>query len=234
MIQDKDEELLAAADRIKWALTRKRLKGTAPELVQKTGIKPSSARSYLNGTRNPSLEASLKMGEALEVNGFWLFSGEGDKLSVDRPLITENASKLFTHLPHSSNKSLTVYSAALAGVDGEIELMIERSHRVPAPVELEHVPDAYGAKVVGDSMQERFYGGDTVFVNPYEPVVRHNDVIVQLYADDGGSSVYGLIKRFIQLDEKELVLLQLNPKKELRYPRKRVKSVHKIVTATYR
>lgn len=234
MAQEKDDELLAAADRIKWAMARKRLKVAAPALRKATGIGESSARSYLNGSRNPSLEACVLMGEALEVSARWLHKGEGEKLAINSPIINANASKLFTAPAQSSNKLVTVYSAALAGPDGEIELMTERSHRVPAPTDLENVPEAYGAKVVGDSMLERFHGGDTVFVNPYEPVVRNDDVIVQIYCEDGGASVYGLVKRFISFDEKELVLAQLCPERELRYPRSRVKSVHKIVTANYR
>lgn len=100
---------------------------------------------------------------------------------------------------------------------------------VLAPPVLANVDGAYAAYVVGDSMLDRYRHGELVYVHPYLPVRKGDDVIVQYQGDDGER--YGLIKRFISRDATWLKLEQLKPKKVIKLPVKKVLAVHTIVMA---
>jgi phage repressor protein C with HTH and peptisase S24 domain len=121
------------------------------------------------------------------------------------------------------------YSSALAGPEGRFLLDVVRDMvRGPPGLTKEN---AYAVHIVGDSMEPVFRAGNTAFAHKHRPVMRGDDVVVQLYEDPHSPQVVGLVKRLISYNEDELVLEQFNPPKELRFARERVKDVNKIVWA---
>lgn len=121
-----------------------------------------------------------------------------------------------------------VRGQAMGGSDGVLIFSDQNLGDMLAPPSLADVPDAYAVYVVGDSMLERYQHGEVVFVHPYMPVRRNDDCVVQLREDEGGP-LLGLVKRFQSLDDKNLKVLQLNPRKVLTFPRSRVVAVHRII-----
>lgn len=101
---------------------------------------------------------------------------------------------------------------------------------IEAPPRLAGVPDAYAVYVIGDSMSPRYEPGEVVCVNPYLPPRRDDYVVVKI-SEDNGVTVAGFIKRFIEMNERELRCSQLKPIKTLKWPRKNVIAVHRIVWA---
>lgn len=101
---------------------------------------------------------------------------------------------------------------------------------VDAPPRLRNVPDAYAVYVTGDSMVERFKHGEVVYVHPYEPYKKDDDVVIQVQATEA-SPVVGYIKRFVSMDDRTLKVRQLNPKKVMTFARNTVLAVHKVVFA---
>jgi phage repressor protein C with HTH and peptisase S24 domain len=101
---------------------------------------------------------------------------------------------------------------------------------VLAPPQLFNVPDAYAVQVVGDSMLERFKDGWIVYVHPHRRVIKGDDCIIQIQNNDGPERL-GWIKEFVSMDEKFLKVLQLNPRKIIKFPVRSVVSVHKIIMA---
>lgn len=99
---------------------------------------------------------------------------------------------------------------------------------VDAPPRLHRVPDAYAVYVRGNSMLERFKHGEVVYVHPYEPYKKDDDVVIQVQATEAGV-VVGYIKRFVSMDDRSLKVRQLHPKKLLTFPRNTVVAVHKVV-----
>ena len=64
---------------------------------------------------------------------------------------------------------IPVYGHALGGKDGEFILNGNQVFEVSAPPGLWHIPDAYAVYGVGESMEPRYFAGETVFVNPRLP-----------------------------------------------------------------
>src|SRR5579871_2400388 len=123
---------------------------------------------------------------------------------------------------------IPVYGHAVGGKDGEFVLSGNQVSEVLAPPNLSHVPDAYAVYVVGDSMEPRYFAGETVFVNPRLPIGRGSFVVAQISkGQEGEPRAY--VKRFVSQDAKRLRLEQYNPKKVLEFPISTVTAIHRIV-----
>lgn len=123
---------------------------------------------------------------------------------------------------------IPVYGNAMGGKDGEFILSGNQVSEVPAPPNLLHVPDAYAVYVVGDSMEPRYFAGETVFVNPRLPISRGAFVVAQI--SKGQEAVpRAYVKRFVSQDSKRLRLEQFNPKKVLEFPISTIVALHRIV-----
>src|SRR5215472_5016009 len=130
--------------------------------------------------------------------------------------------------------AIPVFGHAVGGKDGEFVLAGNKVSEVPAPHGLEYVSDAYAIYVVGDSMEPRYFAGETVFVNPRLPISRGAFVVAQITVVaqiSGGQEAVprAYVKRFVSQDTKRLRLEQFNPKKVLEFPTSTVVSIHRIV-----
>jgi SOS-response transcriptional repressor LexA len=157
-------------------------------------------------------------------------------LGIDERILKEPSSYTSDFLKLSTeHRSVTrgaawipVYGHAMGGKDGEFILSGNQVSEVLAPPNLSHVPDAYAVYVVGDSMEPRYFAGETVFVNPRLPISRGAFVVAQISkGQEGVPRAY--LKRFVSQDTKRLRLEQYNPKKILEFPVSAVVAVHRIV-----
>jgi phage repressor protein C with HTH and peptisase S24 domain len=126
----------------------------------------------------------------------------------------------FTRIP--------IRGVGMGGKDGYLILGDQYLGDVLAPPALSDVPDAYAVYVIGDSMLERYRHGELVYVHPYAPVRRDDDCVIQIVMAEG-EPPHGFVKRFISMDDKQLKVQQLNPKKVITFPRGRVLAVHRII-----
>jgi SOS-response transcriptional repressor LexA len=126
---------------------------------------------------------------------------------------------------------IPVYGHAVGGKDGEFVLSGNQVSEVLAPPSLLHVRDAYAVYVVGDTMEPRYFAGETVFVNPRLPISRGSFVVAQISkGEEPEPRAY--VKRFLSQDGKRLRLEQYNPKKILEFPASTVVAIHRIVMSS--
>ncbi len=126
---------------------------------------------------------------------------------------------------------IPVYGHAVGGKDGEFVLSGNQVSEVLAPPSLLHVRDAYAVYVVGDTMEPRYFAGETVFVNPRLPISRGSFVVAQISkGEEPEPRAY--VKRFLSQDGKRLRLEQYNPKKVLEFPASTVVAIHRIVMSS--
>ena len=124
---------------------------------------------------------------------------------------------------------IPVYGQAVGGKDDEFVLSGNQVSEVLAPPVLSHVPNAYAVYVVGDSMEPRYFAGETVFVNPRLPISRGSFVVAQISKDQEAEKPRAYIKRFLSQDAKRLRLEQYNPKKIFEFSTSTVVAIHRIV-----
>ena len=126
---------------------------------------------------------------------------------------------------------IPVYGHAVGGKDGEFVLSGNQVSEVLAPPNLLHVRDAYAVYVVGDSMEPRYFAGETVFVNPRLPISRGAFVVAQISkGEEAEPRAY--VKRFVSQDAKRLRLEQYSPKKMLEFAMSAVVAIHRIVMSS--
>jgi SOS-response transcriptional repressor LexA len=123
---------------------------------------------------------------------------------------------------------IPVYGHAVGGKDGEFMLNGNQVTEVLAPSRLASVPEAYAVYVVGDSMEPRYFAGETVFINPRLPITRGAFVVAQIAAGEDNAP-HAYVKRFVSQDAKRLRLEQFNPHKYLDFPAAKVVSIHRII-----
>lgn len=175
----------------------------------------------------PLIEISKKTGIPLPVE---LMDG-GAGLSESSPEYTPPPSNA-RPAPHQPTMGvdLPILGAALGGDD--VGVFMDNGGQfgfTDRPHELIGVSGAYAIKIVGDSMMPRYKDGQILQIDPYGRPTKGRNVVVQLVsAVDGGDRTY-LVKEFTRRNDKELVLQQLNPPKEIRIPSRRVIAAHLVV-----
>jgi transcriptional regulator with XRE-family HTH domain len=125
--------------------------------------------------------------------------------------------------------SLPIRGRIMAGREGVLSFSGDDVvGTIEAPPRLADVPDAYAVYVTGHSMEPVYRPGFVLCVHPHQPPNRDDDVVVQI-STDGGASVEGFVKRFVSMDERFLIVAQFNPAKKIKFHRKNVWAVHRVL-----
>jgi len=222
------------------------------QLAVATGLNRVTIGAYMRGDRQASLEACVLLAEAVKVSPTWLHSGRNDTkadtkigISTRANIDTDRTIGVTRYLPNAKTiqrdttselgpaqqaRQIPLYSSALAGPDGSVSIGVTLMELIEAPAPIAAVPDAYAVRVVGESMEPRYFSSEIVYVHPRMPVKKGDFILAQV-TDNGGGDVMGYVKRLVSIDDRKLVVEQLNPKREISFSRDRVKSVHRIVLA---
>lgn len=128
-------------------------------------------------------------------------------------------------------EQIPVYGRAQGGPEGKFEFNGEVMGWEQRPPNLRGVRGVYAVYIDGESMYPRYKPGETVVAHPGRPIARGDDVVVQIAPDEEGEAPLGYVKELVSLNSKELIVKQFNPNIEIRFPRERVISVHRIVSA---
>lgn len=180
------------------------------------------------GIKRENLQA---IADRFSVSFEWLASGRGTMdgvaLNTQSP---ENAPNALVGDKLSGNAEyIPLYGHAVGGVDGEFILNGNVLDQILAPPGLSPARGAYAVTCQGDSMAPRYFDGETIYVDPQKRVRRGDFVVAQIQNPNEGSPPLAYIKRFVRHNDKELVLEQYNPPKEISFPHQAVVSVHYIV-----
>lgn len=235
-----EQEFKAFGLRLSQAVKNAGIRGPA-HLAKLTGLNRVTIGAYMRGSRAASLEACVAMAQALDVSPTWLHGGREHKADktimgmANKYLPSPQSAK--NRLDSESNPDtirasrIPLYSAALAGPDGSVSIGASFMEMIESPSILASVPDSYAVRILGESMMPRYEPGEIVYVHPRMPVRKGDYILAQVSEDGADGHVMGYVKRLISIDERKLVVEQLSPKREMVFPRSRVKSVHKIILA---
>lgn len=119
-------------------------------------------------------------------------------------------------VPTFGNKNLPVMSAAMGG-DGHVIISFDPIEYIDRPSYLEHVPDAYGVYIVGESMHPAYRPSDIAYVHPRLPPAKDTDVV--LFHTPPVANAECIIKQLNGWDEKQWHLEQFRPALEFKVDR---------------
>lgn len=218
MTADKDER----AARLKLARERADFRSARAAAIH-FNWNPTTYGAHENGTNGFKSTDGKKYAEAFGVSNVWLYTGVGSIDSDD-----ENVVPFARPAPSAPTSRLPILGMAAAGEPDRLIMLNEKVGEVDTPPALEGVEGAYALYVHGTSMLPRYAPTEMVFVHPYKPVAPGNYCVVQV-GKDHHAPEGGYIKRFERWADGELVLSQLNPPQEMRFPANEVISMHRIV-----
>lgn len=174
------------------------------------------------GIKRENLQA---ISDKFRVSFEWLGTGKGTSASKaeEKPnaFVGDKLSERGEYIP--------LYGHAVGGLDGEFILNGNKLDDILAPPGLSPARGAYAVTCAGESMEPRYFDGETVFVDPQRRARRGDFIVAQIKNPNEGQPPLAYIKRFVRHNDNELVLEQFNPPKELRFPHEDVVSVHYIV-----
>jgi hypothetical protein len=119
-------------------------------------------------------------------------------------------------VPSFGKKNLPVMAAAMGG-DGHVIISFDPIEYIDRPSYLEHVPDAYGVYIVGDSMYPAYRPSDIAYVHPRLPPARDTDVV--LFHTPPVANAECMIKQLNGWDDKQWHLEQFRPALEFKVDR---------------
>ena len=184
-------------------------------LADKVGMKAHALRRYTRIRSDGQQEAqpSLKLAQDI---------AEVFDVPVDKVFGID----LGTDTKIKEAKKMPLYGAAQAGLGSDITNVSDPIDSIDTPSWLANVPDAYAVFISGSSMEPRFRPREVVYAHPGRPQRQDDYVVVQLEADGVKTAI---VKQFVELTEKYLVLKQHNPDREVTYLRSEVLAIHVIV-----
>ena len=199
---------------------RKKAHLTQNKLASLVHVTKAAVSAWEHG-RSPRRDKLEAIAKATNVSLEWLLLGDKNAGEYDsRQISGKPAIKL-----------IPVYGQAVAGINGEVAFDGKKLFEVPCPPQLLNLDNAYGVEVAGDTMSPRYEDGEIVYVDTVRRIKKGDYVVAQIMMKEEDSFPTAFIKRFIRHNEKELVLTQLNPAKELVFPHQCVVSVHYIALA---
>lgn len=208
------------------------------EAAVKAGIERTFLRDLVDGKKSTvTLKKMPDLARALQLDADALIRGE--VVPVDHPEdgVTPTPTKPNASFPprfqkFESDGYIPLLGQSIGGPNGRFILNGSEVGRLFVPPMLEGVEGAYAVRVYGTSMEPRFKAGETVWINPNEPVRAGDDVIVQVATDEENQRE-SYIKEFRSQSSKVTRLWQHNPDEgeanEVTFPSSAVFSVHKIV-----
>jgi phage repressor protein C with HTH and peptisase S24 domain len=204
----------------------------ASDAANALGMTASTYRAHENGQNEFYLDEAKLYGKKFKVDPLWLMAEDAILPTPPEPAANQNDSPNATIGAKviGRGRKIKVYGRAVGGVDGEFEMNGSVLYETMAPPIISDISDAYAVQVSGDSMSPRYEDGEICFVDPKRRVKKGDYVIVQIQTEEHGLKL-AYVKRFVRQNSEELVLLQFNPHKELRFPSHQVVSVHYIAMA---
>ncbi|MGV1900719.1 LexA family transcriptional regulator [Agrobacterium sp. 22-3674b3] len=221
------------------AIERLKELGLGPvEAAVKAGIERTFVRDLVDGKKSTvTLKKIPDLAKALQLDADALIRGEVVPFDDPDEAVTPTATKPNASFPPRFQKFdgdgyVPLLGQSIGGPNGRFILNGSEVGRLFVPPMLEGVEGAYAVRVYGTSMEPRFKAGETVWINPNEPVRAGDDVIVQVVTDEENQRE-SYIKEFRSQSSKVTRLWQHNPEEgetnEVTFASSTVFSVHKIV-----
>lgn len=178
------------------------------------------------GIKRENMQA---IAEKFRVSFEWLATGNGPAYASSPSKAIETPNAFIGDSITERGSYIPLYGHAVGGIDGEFILNGNKLDDILAPPGLSPARGAYAVTCAGESMEPRYFDGETVFVDPTKRVRRGDFVVAQIRNPEEDRPPLAYIKRFVRHNDNELILEQFNPAKQLSFPHTDVVSVHFIV-----
>jgi phage repressor protein C with HTH and peptisase S24 domain len=221
---------------------------TQARLAEKTGLSLKTIGVYAAGTAQTKNSTLQRIADGGGVDFAWLATGIGQPEGAEPPFTaiarTLNAEERFDDAAFSADFGRSLAKAGRAplipplvpvlgtvagSIIGSMALSEDAVEYANRPIGVANVADAYGLRVVGVSMLERFREGELVIVHPHRHIVKGDIIVIQEQLHPA-SHVSAYIKEFVRNTKDGIETVQYNPRQPVEFKNIRIKSVHRVMT----
>ena len=204
---------------------RTRLKVSQSKLSELSGISQSQISKIEKGqTSNPAHDRLVRIAEALNCRIDDL-RDEGETLET-QPIfssLTNSGASVFIPL---FNELQPMSQAFDKGEGFVVRRLSAAQTQIRKPSFLDYSSEAYAATNYGDSMEPRYYTGDTLFVDPTIEAIPRDDVVVMFQLPD---RMAGIFREFVSETDDQIVVKDVASNKPVTLNKTNIYALHVVV-----
>lgn len=199
------------------------------EVAEAADVSTGAVGNWERGANVLSMDNLQAVARLLKLDPVALSRGELTYLGVDDPLELADAEIVSERGPAPTGPlDVEVLGVAAGGDDGDFTLNGEVSGYVRRPPGIAHLRSVFALHVISDSMVPRYEPGDLIYCGGRH-AVPGDDVVIEMYPDEGESHGKAYVKRMTRRAKSELVCIQYNPATELTFDAYRIKNLWRII-----
>jgi len=205
---------MSIADRLREARKKKGL--VQKDVAAHFGISTAAVGQWETGVTVPESGRLPELARLLDVSLDWLASTQPSGTPAELPS------------PQEMPRDVPVLGIASCGPDGNF--VFEGGGPIDfvrRPPRIRGLVNVYALYVQGESMSPWREEGEVVYVHERQPVQVGDFVVVQVRDEEHPSSAY--IKKLLKRNDREVRLLQYNPRKEIAIPARKIVAIHRIL-----
>jgi transcriptional regulator with XRE-family HTH domain len=215
---------------------RMRLRISQERLGEMTGVSRSAVNQWESGATMPESERLAVIARALGLDGGALLGLSTGAPANVTPMIQPKAGRTLDAagaIPHGGDmpRDLPIRGTVSGGPGGLFQLTNgEPADWARRPPRLKGRSDVFGLWVEDTSMVPAFKPGSLIIVERARPPSIGDDVVVEIAPETPRDELRAIIKTLAASTPTHLKLAQHNPPKIIEVPRKRIVSIHRVMT----
>lgn len=208
---------------------RKQRSKVMREVAEHLGVNVAAVGNWEGGHNLPSHDNLVKTADYLGIDPVALSRGEvvfADAGEQDAPSDAEFVSQGIR--PNLGPMDVELMGIAVGGDDGDFSFNGEVAGLVRRPPGIAHLRNVFALHILSDSMVPRYDPGELIYVGGREPVPGDH-VVIEMFPEEGGKVGKAYVKKLLRRTEKEIIVGQYNPAKELSFDRYGVKRLWRVI-----
>lgn len=209
---------------------RKKIGMPASEVARRIGMQPHAFRRYDRNEADPKPYLAEKIAEVLDCEVSDLIDVSADLYNAEIITPPNPPAEAVGYTkppapPQPTRGKLPLYAYAAGDFGGEEVTSNTPFDHIDRPPFISAEADAYAVRVIGTSMEPRYFAGEIVYALRGIPPRQHDFVVVQFRR---GEEMRAMVKQFVSADNGLVRLRQYNPPEDTKLERAVVVSLDTI------
>lgn len=208
---------------------RKQQRKVMREVAEHLGVNVAAVGNWEGGQNLPSHDNLVRTAEYLGVDAVALGRGEVVFINPDEQDPPSDAEFVTGAIrPNLGPMDIEQLGVTVGGDDGDFSFNGEVVSLVRRPPGIAHLRNVFALNVLSNSMEPRYDPGELIYVGGREPVPGDH-VVIEMFPQGEERAGKSYVKKLLRRTEKEIIVSQYNPVRELTFDRYAVKRLWRVI-----